>query len=351
MRTTYSGQRQRRLAPRCLHPALAGLLAAAAAGLVTGQIPARRNMNADFQVLPIPNASAVYAVTLVESKGAVLVYATQTGQGPANVLQVRPGGPVSPKPLATIGEGERPRWDAFAAARESLSVVGTVSGSAVLALSLWNTGAEEPIPVNRLDGFGVFRAPRFVKGEAGAVSSLAYVDGESVLVLFPVGPDGQYGKFRRVALPGTDFLEEALLVHSGEGYLLFTKDTIPGSGAAGRKNGAGFQTNPGILHLVTLDREFHPIGPAVAPLGGQEIFEFDANVFRGGVAVFATTPKGYILAAGALTQGVFAPKSWAEQPHPRLLASPALLPEESKLSLAAIEDPGTPDARILVSLP
>ncbi len=327
------------------------LLLAGAFWLVAGGVPRHRHMTADFHALQLTGSAAVNSVKLVDSNGVAFLYST--GAGPegselslarfqAGSARVEQLGPLSGLP-------EQPTWDAAPAEDGSFSVVITQAGSAVSALAIRNTRGGATSKVNRHDGFGVFGAPRFVKGGSGEISSVALVNGKTRLVLFPKEADGGFGKYRNIDAQIEGVMQDALLLRSASGYLLLAKVMSLGSGQSARRDPGGKVTYPGVLVYAPLDDNFKASELSSRPLGGQLILGFDACLSGDGVAVFAVTPNGYTLAAGKLTNGVFPPGSWAGEKSERPLGSPSILPVGSKLYLAALESPGSPDQRIVVA--
>ena len=116
-----------------------------------------------------------------------------------------------------------------------------------------------------------------------------------------------------------------------------------------RREASGEVIYPGVLRYAALDAGFHSANQPSLPLDGQLIIDFDVCAWGDGIAVFAATPKGYVLATGKLINGVFASGSWADQPHAHPLGSPSILAAGPKLHLAALESAGTPGARVVVA--
>lgn len=325
-------------------------LLAGAAWLVTGQPPSHKHMAVEFHALSLGDSRAVTSLKLVESNGVVLLYATHSGPLGSDLSAARLNvSPVRSEPLGALSAlPEKPAWDAAAAKAGSFSVVTTEAGSAISALSIRNTREEESSRVNRHDGFGVFGAPHFVKGDTGPISSVALAGGKTQMVLFPLEPDGGYGKFRILETKIEGVVQDARLVRSGKDFMLFAKVMSIGSSMSARREASGKVIYPGVLHYVSLDGTFHSANLPSLPLGGQLIIDFDVCAWGDGIAVFAATPKGYVLATGKLINGVFATGSWAEQPHSSSLGSPSIVAAGSKLYLAAIESAGTLAARVVV---
>lgn len=326
-------------------------LLAGAAWLVTGQPPSHKHMAVEFHALPLGDSRAVTSLRLVEANGALLLYSTRSGPLGSDLSAARlSAGPVRSEPLGSLNAlPEQPSWDAAAAAAGSFSVVTTEAGSAISALSIRNTRAEESSKVNRHDGFGVFGAPHFVKGDPGPISSVALADGKTRIVLFPLEADGGYGKFRNLETKIEGVVQDARLVRSGKDFLLFAKVMAVGASMSARREASGKVIYPGVLQYVPLGGDFHATHQPSLPLGGQLIIDFDVCAWGDGIAVFAATPKGYVLATGKLIDGVFAAGSWAEQPHPGPLGSPSILAAGSRLHLAALESIGTPAARVVTA--
>jgi len=307
-------------------------------------------MTADLRPVPLRDAALISAVRLVESNGIAMLYASDAGPLGSDLALIRfnSGSPRIEQLGALSPLPERPAWDAVAEGG-GFSVVTTEAGSAISGLAIRNTAGGESAKVNRHDGFGVFGAPHFVKGgDRGPISSVALLDGETPVVLFPREADGGFGKYRKLETAVEGVVQDARLVRSGKGYSLFVKVMSIGSSAAARRQASGKVIYAGVLVYVPLDEDYRALEVPSRPLGGQLIIDFDVCAFNDGVAVFATTPKGYVLAAGKLPGGVFAPGTWAEEPYQHPLASPSLLPAGAKLYLAAIESTGAPDARVVL---
>ena len=327
------------------------LLLAGLAWLATGQVARYRHMTADFHPVPLRDAATVSAVKLVESNGVAMLYATNAGPLGSDLSIARLNGGASPRVehLGALSElPERPAWDAIEEG-SAFSVVTTESGSAVSSLAIHNTRSGESAKVNRHDGFGVFGAPHFVKGDPGPISSVALIDGKTPVVVFPREADGGFGKYRNVETAVEGVAQDARLVRSGKGYSLFVKVMSIGSSGSARRLASGKVIYPGVLVYVPLDEVFRALQPPSRPLGGQLIIDFDVCAFNGGFAVFAVTPKGYVLAAGKLPGDGFASGTWAEEPYKRPLGSPSVLAVGSKLYLACIESTGAPDAQVVMA--
>jgi hypothetical protein len=324
-------------------------LLSGAAWLVAGQSPSHKHMAVEFHALPLVDSRAVTSLKLVEANGVVLLYSTQSGPIGSDLSAVRLGvSPVRSESLGSLNAlPEKPAWDA-AAEGGSFSVVTTEAGSAISALSIRNTRGEESSKVNRRDGFGVFGAPHFVKGDPGPISSVALTGGKTLMVFFPLEADGGYGKYRTLGTKIEGVVQDARLVRSGKDLLLFAKVMSIGSSMSARREASGKVIYPGVLNYVSLDGNLHSANLPSLPLGGQLIIDFDVCAWGDGIAVFAVTPKGYVLATGKLINGVFASGSWTEQPHASPLSSPSILAAGSKLHLAAVESIGTPSARVVV---
>ncbi|HEY1339986.1 MAG TPA: hypothetical protein VGF59_20880 [Bryobacteraceae bacterium] len=314
------------------------VLLAGTAWLLASQTGPRKRMKVEFRPLPLSDASAASALKLVDAGGLALLYATPDGPLGSNLSVARlNGGTPRSESLGNLGSlPERPSWDAIPAEGGAFSVVVTESGSAVSALSLMNTRTRESATVNRYDGFGVFGAPHFVKGDAGSISSVALEGSKQRPVLFPLEPDGGYAKFRAVDAPIEGTIQDARLIRAAKGYLLFAKVMAIGASTSARREASGRVIYPGILKYVSLNSELHSGDPPARPLGGQLLIDFDACAYGDGVAIFAATPKGYVIATGKLTNGVFAQDTWKEEPYPRPLGSPSILAVGSKLYAAAV---------------
>jgi hypothetical protein len=326
-------------------------LLAGAAWLVTGQSPSHKHMAVEFHALPLGDSAAVTSLKLVEANGVALLYSSRSGPLGAKLSVARlNGSPVRTEALGSLSAlPEQPEWDAVAGEGGSFSVVTTQAGSAISALSIKNTRGGASTKVNRRDGFGVFGSPHFVKGDPGPISSVSLVEGRTEMVLFPREADGGFGKYRKLETAVDGVVQDARLVRSGKDYLLFAKVMSIGSSASARREGSGKVIYPGVLHYVPLEGNFHSTNQPSLPLEGQLIIDFDVCAWGDGIAVFAATPKGYVLATGKLINGVFATGSWADQPHARPLGSPSILAAGSKLHLAALEAVGTPGARVVVA--
>ncbi len=326
------------------------LLLAGSAWLAAGQVAGYRHMTADFHLVPLRDAAVVSAVKLVESNGVAMLYATDAGPLGSDLSLARfPGDAPRIEPLGALSAlPERPAWDAMAEGG-AFSVVITEAGSAVSGLAIRNTGSGTLGKVNRRDGFGVFGAPHFVKGDPGPISSVALLDGKTPVVVFPREADGGFGKYRQVEAAVEGVAQDARLIRSGKGYSLFVKVMSIGAAAAARRLASGKVIYAGVLVYVPLDEGFRATELPSRPLGGQLIIDFDVCAFHDGVAVFAATPKGYVLAAGKLSNGVYATGTWVEELHKRPLSSPSVLATGGQLHLAAIESMGAPDAQVVMA--
>jgi hypothetical protein len=326
------------------------VLLTVAAALIMGQSTSHKHMAVEFRALSLGNSAAVTSLQLVEANRASLLYSTSSGPLKSHLSAAHlNSSPLQIEPLGSLSRlPEQPAWDAAAAEGGAFSVVTTQSGSAICALSIRNTRRGESSKVNRRDGLGVFGSPHFVKGDSGPISSVAQVDGETEIVLFPLEADGGYGKYRKLETRIDGVVEDARLVRSGKDVLLFAKVMAIGSSMSARREASGEVIYPGVLHYVSLDGNLHSADLPSLPLGRQLILDFDVCAWGDGIAVFAATPKGYLLATGKLIDGVFASGSWMDQPYPSPLGSPTILAAGSKLYLAALESIGTPAARVVV---
>jgi hypothetical protein len=179
---------------------------------------------------------------------------------------------------------------------------------------------------------GYFGAPHFIKrDDRGQVSSVARTKTFTGPVLFSREAGGDYGEFRKLPAPDAGELIDARLVRVADGFWLFMKFLPDG----------GPRRVTGELYCVQLRADLGETSPARRCFDGHEVLDFDADVSSGRAVIFATTPRGYLLAEGPAFQP-------AEEVATRPLHSPSVAIEGSTVHLAAIEGVGTPEAKVLV---
>lgn len=288
-------------------------------------------MKGTFHALPVADARTVLSLRLIRSGNGkvVLMSAPRPGERELLVSTLNGKGPERLEGVAASS----PAWDAAAADDGSISFVFANSESATVWLAYDSTieGRETMISRHYLGGY--FGAPHFIKrDERGhAVSSVAQTKTYTGPVLFSREAGGEYGEFRKLPAPAAGELIDARLVRAADGFWLFMK-FLPDSGP---------RRVTGELYCAQLRADLNETAPARRCLDGHEVLDFDADVSGGRAVIFATTQRGYILAEGP----AFAA---AEEVAQRPLHSPSVAIEGTTVHLAAIENAGTPDAKVLV---
>ncbi|HEY1932350.1 MAG TPA: hypothetical protein VGG99_10090 [Acetobacteraceae bacterium] len=332
------------------------IAAVAAAGLLLATnhnaARARADMADHLQPLPFADAPEVTGLRLIAAGDAGhphprLLIATQQDQGGMNIVAVAPAGPPQPpEPLAIVERNAA--WDATPAAG-GIAILSSQAGSAISALVWQIAGQPGHQRVNRRNGFGVFGAPHYIKGEPEhpvPVTSVALGGGESRLVLFPPEPDGGYGALRMLEVPLNGDLVDARVLRWGAGYLLVMKLALPGPGRPERAGPDAETILAGRLDCVRLNAAMLPEGRTWQPFPGQPVFQFDAGTVGDGIAILATIGSGAVLSAAG-NAGMRPEVTEFRSATP--LSSPAVLAVGQTLHLAVLDAAGEPDARVLLT--
>jgi hypothetical protein len=287
-------------------------------------------MKGMFRTLPLTGAPSVASLRLVGGKDLKLLLLTGMTESRA-LLVASLDGNNAVQPLAGVGVPS-PSWDATGSDDGSLSFAFAVSESATVWLAYASSTEGRNTMVSRRYMSGLFGAPRFVKGGASlAISSVADVERTKGAVLFSREADGGYGEFKRLPAPDAGELLDARLIRSEQGYWLFMRFLPPSDGPR----------STGFLYCSQLGTDFQETRPATRCLRQHEILEFDADAADGRAVVFATTPRGYVLAEGP---DFDAPEETSAAP----LNSPSVLLDANTVHIAAIEAVGSPNARIVI---
>lgn len=251
----------------------------------------------------------------------------------------------------------KPQWSASVASDDSLSVVLTRPGSAISPLVFWNSGSRQQVALSAQRPAGVFDSPRFVRrvqGTGAPAVALESLAASKVVVLFGPPDTGEPWNYRVLHAPEAGVVQQALAVQSDAGYLLFYKVFVPGGAEVDASGALPSLPHPlfgsvtqGIVYGIRLDRDFGVAGKAFRPLGGELLFEFDADLVGERVVILGTTASGLVLVGGRMEDDAFVRTERAEGHLPAPLSAPTALIVGSEVYLAVLEQAGSPGARIL----
>jgi len=176
-------------------------------------------------------------------------------------------------------------WDVTSPDGQAPWAVLSHSGGAVRSLDLQHGGMSAPLM--DADATGDFGFPRFARGRYSP-PAITSVRNETEVVLLQPPTEGAFASPRTI-ISGPR-IEGALLVETPVGpHVLFKQFQLDAS--LGR-------LLPGILCAARLDDRHVVAGPVFHPFGSLAVFEFDADVDAGQVAIVATTLDGFVLATG-----------------------------------------------------
>lgn len=307
-------------------------------------------MNVKLEVLPAADAPVMTALKLVNDAGLKLVYSARHEEswGLSLIPAASGNGHKGAVVLDLSDVPATSSWDAAAQADRSFSVIYSVMGSAISQIAFQNSRQAPGKIVNQTHPFQTFGSAHFVKHEernvALPVTAIAATDRPPRVVLFSREANGTYGDYRRLEARHPGRVQAARLIRYPAGYLLFSQTGEAGAVRPARSgNGLG-----GLLFCTRLDDSLRAVEPASEPLGDRIVFEFDADVDGKRIAIFATTAKGYLLAAfDPAQQG---PAKWivTEQPTEKPLSSPSILIVDSTIHVAAIQSAGSHDAQVVM---
>lgn len=234
-------------------------------------------------------------------------------------------------------------WDARPGDPGWESVV-TVAGSSFCDLG-FRDGAGE-ISTDHHRARPVYRNPRFVREQGARWRATAVsLDSDDVLVLLERGADGRLSCRE---LMKTDGLQEAVILRSGEGFVLFHTRYFGGSVPPDEAGRIPHRTlwvhesvHPSTPLCIPMEDSLAPAAPAFRPFGDVLVFQMDAAPLGDGrMALFVTTVDGFRIAIGRVRSGSF--EGWVDEkllPGSEL-TSPTLMADGSTLHLAAIASRG-----------
>lgn len=242
--------------------------------------------------LPLPPPHQAQRVRLMTAPAGVRAVFAEPGPaavpGPAPPLLIESVDPAAAARTVTSHFNvprllrDIPEWDVAPGPAGQPRLVIAKFGGALHSLSVLAGATEQPlIPPRASDDL---LDPRFVRGAraAGGVTALV---GDRQVVLFLAEPGGGYA--RAQTLLSGDKLDGALLLGGAAGWTLLVRRQ-----ELGPRRGRF----PGVLEAHPLGANLAPAGAAFPVFGAERIFDFDADVTQGGIAVLAITRQGFALA-------------------------------------------------------
>jgi len=295
-------------------------------------------MNVTLKPAPFQDTLAITGLRLVGDSGEPrLVVSTRSGE-----LRWLPAPEPAAGPVLAMGSRfGQPDWAVRPGDGGGISVVYSSPGSAISRIICVRSGQSEQEDVGERYPMGVFSHPRFVKGEPGdrlSVTAASDGDGGRELALFSRDARAGFGQFRKLPIPGDGVLQDALLLRHPNGYLLLAKLHVPGVAApAHRVDPRGETVSAGILYGVELDDGLAPVGPYFRPVNNKPLLEFDADLTAGRLALFATTPAGFLLSLGQSRREGIQGALTTEVPTAASLSSPTIVAAGDRLHMAILE--------------
>jgi hypothetical protein len=296
--------------------------------------------------LAVKDAASVAALELLETpQGAQLLTAVTrpaaTGFGAETVISTHaPGrGDQGAPPLFAWRQvlPPPPAWDVAVNAGGSYALVYEKALGATYTLVAQGGGQTEVSVAGEYHRES-FTRPRFVKRHPDeATRAIVAIAEKKWAVLFVRRPDGRYDRQGKLC-----DCSEALVVPFQGQFLLFYKVTVPGPVR-------GNLISPGRLYWLRLGRDFTPVGGAQEALPGHTVYEFDADVAAGALAVLATTATGTRLAVGAAPGAAWAVTEFNEAQSGANLTRPAVLVAGPQLYAAFLENALSAQGRVLVA--
>ena len=229
-----------------------------------------------------------------------------------------------------------PHWDVAEQKNGSLSLAISLAegGNSALSIVVPKDKKVRLPGAKTSDHFDHLRFVRRHRDPQGpAVSAIL---NRKTLVVYPATGAGNYGPSQTITSAN-----DALVLQLPDGFALFIKTDTDGPVR-------GQSIRRGTLHFTKLGADFVPVRPPEVLFLGETIFEFDADLYQGILAVYATTSRGIslLLFTGEPDHLEFLRQTSRESPL--LLTSPGILADEPGLRIAALADAGAEKARVLI---
>lgn len=228
-----------------------------------------------------------------------------------------------------------PNWDVAQEMDSSYAVLYENAGGAINSIILENTKqARMAVNVNhRLESFS---NAHFIKRQYNDKSfTVSAISEKKHLVVFSRTPNSDFGNYKKIC-----DCYDALIVKLPGGLGVLYKMIVPGY--------SRYNIMPGVLYYAKLDQNFNTVGPIVKPLGDTAVFEFDADVVKDKIAIFATSEQNIILAIDFPSVEPFAIKAVEIEHDKTKVTQPSILITESHLYLAILASAQTQNARVLI---
>jgi hypothetical protein len=304
-----------------------------------------------LRTLAVTDPSKIDGLRLIETgDGPVLLYSIQTMKSPPSgfsdhQMLISAASVKDPSQVTPVVSLPRllpppPRWDARAAAGGGYEILYEEAGGALYKLLLRDPAGHQGSP-SAAHPFESFTQPRFVRGRSNAPGDgvSAVLDSQTVVV-FPPGASAPASA--AAAPPPASHVplgpaSAAVVGVWGQPWVA-AKTALPGP--------TSFNEPPGKLSL----RRLGSLAAAAAtvstlPFPGFLAFQFDALELGDEVVIFATgKPAALLLASRPSRPILFAT---AERSQLSALSRPTISTAGGHLHVAAIANPGTPEARVL----
>ena len=292
-----------------------------------------------LEVLPIVDVAQVDGLKLLQTaEGTQLLYSKQVCRSPALglydcAMEIRAVAVSDPSHAVLVASlprllPPRPGWDARVSAAGAYEFLYEEAGGAVNRL-LHRDPAGRVTSPSAAHPFGSFTGPRFVRGGPAAAGEMSAVLNSRTMVLFPASKGGPPSK--SVALGS------AVDGVVGGGYWTVLKTRLAGE--------TSFDVTPGRLSWLRFNTPAAAAAASPQPFPGFLAFELDALDVGGEVVVFATGKPAALLTGSAPARPIHLAaedRSWLSA-----LSRPTLSLAANRIQLAAIANPGTPEARVL----
>ena len=266
-----------------------------------------------IELSPLPNGETANSVKLERTRDGIVAVASTSTPSPilgatTHYFALPVGGrETSWKTVASISQmvPSMIAWDAVIL-RDGLQLTYELAGGAVNAIIVRTpSGVEQSVTASvPLESFS---KPRFEHTDGNAPVLLTAVLDQKQCVVLQVANAMPYQVLADC--------EEGVLIRNGTSFLLFYKVTELGPVR-------GNSTLPGRLYALPLNDRLQKSGPA-STVTDSTIYEFDAVLRNGQVAVCATTPDGVWIGRGE-SQGSVLRFPGALWVAPITLASPTL---------------------------